>query len=231
MGKCEHMVTAVILAAGVGKRMNRKMAKQYIEINDKPILYYTIKAFEDSTVDEIVIVCGKNDIEYVKNEIVIKYGFKKVINIVAGGKERFDSSYNGIKASHKSEYVLIHDGARPCISSAKISEIASAVREYKACILGVPVKDTIKITDSEGNVANTPDRNSMWQIQTPQAFEKKTLTEAYEKMYESSTIGITDDSMVMEKYSNIPVKVIMGEYENIKVTTPEDLQYIKEFLV
>ncbi len=225
------MVTAVILAAGVGKRMNQKTAKQYIDINGKPILYYTIKAFEASNVDSIIIVCGGNDIEYVKTDIIVKNGIQKVTDIIKGGKERFDSSYNGIRAAGEADYILIHDGARPCISPAKINEVIDAVQDCKACILGVPVKDTIKITDTNGNVVATPDRDTMWQIQTPQAFEKNILEEAYRKMYAESADGITDDSMVVEKYTDTQVKVIMGEYENIKVTTPEDLQYIREALV
>lgn len=223
-------VTAVILSAGVGRRMGGKIPKQYMDVDGKPLLYYTIKAFEDSRVDGIIIVTGASDIEYVKREIVDNYSLKKVERIIAGGKERYNSSYNGLKAAQNADYVLLHDGARPCISSGKINDIIENVLIFGACIPGVPVKDTIKISDDKMNVLQTPPRKAMWQIQTPQAFKREMIISAYEKMLRDDEVCITDDSMIIEKYSDSPVKIVMGEYSNIKVTTPEDICTVEQII-
>lgn len=223
-------VTAIILSAGKGKRMNSAISKQYLIINDKPLIYYTLRAFEASVVDDVVIVAGKDDIEYIRSEITEKYGFNKVKNIVSGGKERYHSSYNGILAADDSDYVLIHDAARPCITPGKINDLVEYVKKYKACILGVPVKDTIKISDGDGKVLNTPDRSKLWQIQTPQGFEREKILAAYNNMIMEEDYSITDDSMVIEKYSDIKVHIIDGEYTNIKVTTQEDMRIVNDLI-
>lgn len=223
-------VTAIILSAGKGKRMNSAISKQYLIINDKPLIYYTLRAFEASIVDDVVIVAGKDDIEYIRSEITEKYGFNKVRNIVSGGKERYHSSYNGILAADDSDYVLIHDAARPCITPGKINDLVEYVKKYKACILGVPVKDTIKISDGDGKVLNTPDRSKLWQIQTPQGFEREKILAAYNNMIMEEDYSITDDSMVIEKYSDIKVHIIDGEYTNIKVTTQEDMRIVNDLI-
>lgn len=225
-----NRVSAIVLSAGKGKRMNSDISKQYMEFNGKPIIYYTIEAFMQSKVDEIIIVTGKDDIAYVDTEILKKYGLTSKIRIVAGGKERFDSSYNGILAAKDSRYVLIHDGARPCITTDKINEIIDSVKKYNACIVGVPVKDTIKKINEEGVIVDTPARETLWQVQTPQAFDRVSIISAYEKMYKEGTEGITDDAMVMERFSDKKVKMIMGDYSNIKVTTPEDMGLLDVFL-
>lgn len=223
-------VTGIILSAGKGKRMNSTISKQYMILNGKPLIYYTLKAFETSIIDDIIIVTGAEDKDYIQNEIVEKYGFKKVGKITAGGKERYNSSYNGILAAVDADYVLIHDAARPCITRAKINELIHSVKQYKACILGVPVKDTIKIANENGEVADTPDRNKLWQIQTPQAFDRELILDAYHKMIAKKDYLVTDDSMVMEKFSGIKVHIIDGEYTNIKVTTPEDMRIVEEMI-
>ncbi len=215
---------AIVLAAGQGKRMKSKVQKQYLLIKEKPVLYYTLRAFETSPViSEIILVTGKDEIEYCREEIIKKYGFAKVCSIVAGGKERYHSVHNGIQAIDGADYVFIHDGARPFVDHEMIERAYLAVQEYDACVVGMPVKDTIKIADEEGFAAQTPDRKKVWQIQTPQTFEYHLIKEAYEKLLIEEPEGITDDAMVVETMTNHKVKLVEGSYQNIKITTPEDL--------
>ncbi len=217
-------VTAIVLAAGQGKRMNSKIQKQFMLIDGHPVLYYPLKAFEESSVDEIVVVTGEAEIEYCKVEIVDKYGFKKVKDVVAGGKERYDSVYNGLVAS-ECDYVLIHDGARPLINADIIERTIDTVKEYDACTVGMPVKDTIKISDDDDMVVSTPPRKHVWQIQTPQAFSYELIMSAHKKLRSGQVenINVTDDSMLVEELMNHPVKLVCGSYSNMKVTTPEDI--------
>ena len=215
---------AIVLAAGQGKRMNSKVQKQFLLIKEKPVLYYTLNAFETSSlISEIVLVTGKEEIEYCRQEIEEKYGFQKVCKIVAGGKERYHSVYHGIQAIDEADYVFIHDGARPFVDGETIERVCDAVKEYQACVVGMPVKDTIKISDEEGFAAQTPDRRKVWQVQTPQTFEYHLIKEAYEKLIVEEPEGITDDAMVVETMTNHKVKLVEGSYRNIKITTPEDL--------
>ena len=216
---------AIVLAAGQGKRMNSKVQKQYLLLKGKPILYYTLNAFEKSPlISEIVLVTGKDEIEYCQKEIVEKYGFEKVRKITAGGKERYYSVYEGIKVIEDADYVLIHDGARPFVVEVIIERVCENVQEYKACVVGMPVKDTIKIADEEGFAAQTPDRRKVWQVQTPQTFEYELIRTAYEKLLAEEPEGITDDAMVVETMTDHKVKLVEGSYRNLKITTPEDLQ-------
>ncbi len=225
------MVSAIVLAAGKGSRMKSDKAKQFMEINGKPMLYYSLKVFDASVVDEIVLVTRSSDIDYVREEIVEKYGFQKVRRIVSGGKERFNSVNNGIKACDKRNMIImIHDAARPCISNRMILDSISAARRYKACTVAMPVKDTIKVVDEDGFAVDTPDRRTLYQIQTPQTFDRKTLEEAYERLRISGDTDITDDTMIVERYLDISSKMIEGSYENIKVTTPEDIAIAEIYL-
>ena len=215
---------AVVLAAGQGKRMNSKVQKQFLLIKGKPVLYYTLNAFESSPlISEIVLVTGKDEMEYCQREIVDKYGFEKVCKIVAGGKERYHSVHEGIQAIDCADYVFIHDGARPFVDAAMIERACVAVEQYKACVVGMPVKDTIKIADEEGYAAQTPDRRLVWQVQTPQVFEYQLIKTAYEKLMIEEPAGITDDAMVVETMTEHKVKLVEGSYRNIKITNPEDL--------
>lgn len=221
---------AIVLAAGQGKRMKSKVQKQYLLIKDKPVLYYTLEAFEKSNlISEIVLVTGKEEIEYCRKEIVEKYGFGKVQKIIAGGKERYHSVYNGILAIKEADYVFIHDGARPFVDEAMIQRVYDAVEVHQACVAGMPVKDTIKIADEEGCAAQTPDRRKVWQVQTPQTFSYSLIKEAYEKLMEKEPEGITDDAMVVETMTDHRVKLVEGSYQNIKITTPEDLEIAEIF--
>lgn len=224
-----NRIVAIVLSGGKGKRMNMDIPKQYMDIHGYPLIYYTLKTFEKSKVDEIILVAS--DIEYCKEQIVEKYGLRKVKKIVEAGNERYDSVYNGLCAIGKCDYVLIHDGARACITDEIINDAINNVEVYKTAIAAVKVKDTIKMCDENGIVIETFDRNKLWQIQTPQAFEYKEIKEAYEKMYkEGTTLGITDDAMVMEKYGKISVKLFMADYNNIKVTTQEDIKVVEKIL-
>ena len=221
---------AIVLAAGSGKRMGTSVHKQYLLIKDKPVIYYTLQAFEASDVDDIILVTGADEIDYCRETIVEKYGFKKVRAVIAGGKERYDSVYEGLKALSDCDYVLIHDGARPLISRALINANITCVQEEKACVTAVPAKDTIKVADNQGYVADTPDRSKLWQIQTPQTFSYALVLEAYRKRAEAGDDTVTDDAMVVEKYANHPIYLLKGDYRNIKITTPEDLIIAEAFL-
>lgn len=218
------MNTAIILSAGKGTRMNSEVAKQYMNIDGKPVLYYAIKAFEDSLVDEIIIVSGRDDVAYVNKEIVEKYGFTKVRCVVAGGDYRFSSVYNGLAAvNESSQYVFIHDGARPLVTPGMIERLYHAAEEKKAVVAACPVKDTIKIADYEAKVLSTPSRSSLWQVQTPQVFEYNMVKFAYDRLMESGDLSATDDAMVVETYGGSEVYLVDTGYSNIKITTPEDM--------
>lgn len=222
--------TAIVLAAGVGKRMNSKIQKQYMLLGGKPVLFYALDAFEKSRVDEIILVVGKGEIEYCRKEIVEKYKFHKVTKIVEGGKERYHSVYEGLKAIDTADYVLIHDGARPFLDQQILTRTMEAVKQYQACVVGMPVKDTIKITTEDGFSKETPERKHVWMIQTPQCFSYSLIFGAYQKMLQNEDATITDDAMVLEKVKGLPVKMVEGSYRNIKITTPEDLLVAEAYL-
>ena len=214
--------TAVVLAAGSGSRMKSNVKKQFMDMLGKPLIYYALKQFQDSPVDDIILVTGEDAISYCKEEIVEKYHFTKVKKIVAGGKERYNSVYNALKEAER-EYVLIHDGARAFVDQEIIARAMAGVKEYKACVIGMPVKDTIKVVDEEGYAVDTPKRSTLWQVQTPQCFVTEEIREAYEKMMNTSQDGITDDAMVMEQYGTRRIRLLEGNYNNLKMTTPEDI--------
>jgi len=223
---------AIVLAAGKGSRMGSQIQKQYLELEGHPLLYYSLEAFENSSVDSIVLVTGNGEEGFCRNHIVEAYGFTKIVAIVPGGKERYHSVYEGLKAAYCCDNILIHDGARPCIAKNMIEAAIDGAERYGACVVGMPVKDTIKVIDQEGNASYTPDRNSLWMVQTPQAFSYDLIKSAYDKLFENISLqqGITDDAMVVETITQHKVHLIKGSYENIKVTTPEDLEIAKAFL-
>ena len=221
---------AIVLAAGSGKRMNSQVHKQYLIIQDRPVLYYSLKEFEDSAVDEIVLVVGKGEEEFCRKEIVDKYGISKVKAIVEGGKERYHSVFEGLKQTSDADYVLIHDGARPFVNQKIIRRCMLEVPEYQACVVGMPVKDTIKIADEGGYAKQTPDRKNVWMIQTPQTFSYALIYGAYEEMLKTEDAAITDDAMVLERTKGKKSKLIEGSYRNIKITTPEDLLIANVYL-
>lgn len=217
--------SAIVLAAGSGKRMNSDIKKQYLDLADKPLIYYALAAFEHSQVDEVVLVTAAQDLEYCRKDIVDRYHFKKVIKIVPGGKERYHSVYEGLKSLEDCSYVLIHDGARPFITSKIIKDTIDGAKQYTACVVGMPVKDTIKIVDENQNAVQTPARDYLWMVQTPQAFSYQLIYKAYHSLMGQSEVhkAVTDDAMVVETMTKQPVKLIAGSYTNIKITTPEDI--------
>lgn len=238
------MAVAIVLAGGSGSRMNSDVAKQYMLIHGKEVIFYSLSTFQKNEhITDIVLVARNEDLEYCRNEIVNKYGFDKVRRIVSGGKERYASVYQGLLAVGdiftaganqacvcSKQIVLIHDGARPFVTNEMINSSIACAGETGACTVGVPVKDTIKIVDENMNGIETPDRKFLYQIQTPQTFKYKLIMDAYEKMcLEQNAVCtcektvITDDTMLVEMYSGIKSKVILGSYENIKITTPEDI--------
>ncbi len=228
--------TAIILAAGAGKRMNSNVHKQYIDIKGKPVLYYSLKAFEDSPlIQQVVLVTGGGEEEYCKKEILEKYQFRKVTKVVAGGKERYHSVANGLSEVSNTDYIFIHDGARPFVTGDIIERCYDAVCKYRACVAGVRSKDTIKIEDGNGMVSSTPNRNCVWQVQTPQVFEYGLIRDAYEKLLEKEEqlladgVAVTDDTMVLELFSTCPIRLVEAAYTNIKITTPEDLEIAEIF--
>ncbi len=228
---------AVVLAAGSGSRMQSDVKKQYMEISGKPLIYYSLKAFEESIIDDIVLVVSRGDVSYVTKEIVEKYKFDKVTAVVEGGLARYHSVRLGLQAAAADcDYAFIHDGARPFINRDIILRALQAVKEYKACVVGMPAKDTIKIADEKGFAALTPDRNLMWTIQTPQCFSYNMILDLYQRLDReegdlmAKGINITDDAMVVEYYTDTKVKLVEGSYDNIKITTPEDIAVAEAIL-
>ena len=216
--------TAIVLAAGKGSRMQSAVPKQYLELCGKPVLYYSLAAFEESFVDEIILVTGKDDISYCKEQIVERYGFQKITKIIDGGAERYLSVYQGLLAAEEADYVYIHDGARPFVDAAILSDAKACVEQYQACVAGMAVKDTIKIVDAEDFAKETPERKYVWQVQTPQVFSYALVREAYDMLMEDQdAYSVTDDAMVVETFTNQKVYLSEGSYENIKLTTPEDM--------
>lgn len=245
MGK--KRCTAIVLAAGRGSRMKSNVAKQYMLLRDKPVIWYALHAIEESSViDDCILVSGTQagDLVRVREEIVVRYGFRKVDTIVAGGGERYDSVYQALKViadddmavPNRDGYIFIHDGVRPFLTEEILGRCYEAVEKYHACVAGMPVKDTIKLADGEGYAAQTPDRSLLWQIQTPQAFDTPLIISAYEKMMREKEnlmregVSITDDAMTVERFTGQKVKLVEGSYENIKITTPEDLRIAEALL-
>lgn len=226
----------IVLAAGSGKRMGTEVKKQYLLLHERPVLYYSLKAMQDSFIDEIVLVTSKDDLEYVKANIVDEFGFSKVSAVVEGGKERYHSVLCGLRAIDDADFVFIQDGARPLLDNDILKRCLDAVSVHEACVVGMPSKDTVKIANDKGFVATTPNRNLVWNIQTPQVFKFSLIKEAYESIVSRETelkdrgVNITDDAMVLEEYNGHPVFLVEGSYENIKVTTPEDMLLAELFL-
>ncbi len=222
------MNSVIIVAGGSGSRMNMNINKQFIKINEKEVIAHTIdKFYKNEYIDEIILVVKEDEIDYFNKNIINKYGYKN-IKIALGGKERQDSVYNGLKIVDKNcDMVLVHDGARPFVSKEIIKKAVTETK--KASVIGVRVKDTIKVVNNN-EIISTPNRNTLWAIQTPQTFKYDLLKRAYEKAYEENFYG-TDDSSLVENLGE-KVNIIEGSYENIKITTKEDLnmayQIIKE---
>ena len=212
----------IIVAAGSGSRMNMGINKQFIQIKGKEILAYTIdKFYNNKNIDKIVVVSKESELEFIEQSILNKYKFHN-ISVVSGGKERQDSVYNGLlELGENYEIVLVHDGARPFITNSVIDESIEEAIKNNAVVVGVPVKDTIKVVNNHQEVVQTPKRDLLWMVQTPQVFKYNILKNAYDKAYEEGFYG-TDDAMLVERSGQV-VKMINGSYDNIKITTVEDL--------
>ena len=221
-------VCAVVPAGGLGTRMGGTVPKQFLNLNGKPILYYTLKALQESgLISELILVVPKKEYGNAcdqwlgKPEIVTK--------VVVGGAKRQDSVYNGFcEVSREPEIVLVHDGVRPFLSHKMIRETINAAREYGAAITALPVHDTIKRVDASGLVSQTVERENLWRVQTPQAFQYKILNEAFKKANSENFYG-TDEGTLIE-HLGAPVKVIEGSEKNIKITRPEDLELSETYI-
>jgi len=214
---------AIIVAAGQGSRVGGILPKQFQSVGGKPILSHTLQKFEDcSRIQDVILVTASEWVAYTAQEIVDPFDFKKVIKIVAGGKQRQDSVFSGLKAlARPPDIVAIHDAVRPFASVEKIEAVIDACEKYGAAILAVPPKDTIK-TGKSGFVDETPDRNFLWSVQTPQVFKYDLIMKAYQKAFEDGVYH-TDDSALVERIGK-KVKIVEGEHDNFKVTLPMDLK-------
>jgi len=213
--------SAIIPAAGSGKRLNNKQQKQYLEIQGKPLLFYTLQIFQKSDrIDEIVVVAPKDNIEHTRKKIVEKFNFSKVKCVVEGGEERQDSVHYGFKnVSPDMDIVVIHDAARPLINIDLLDKVIQSAKDNGSAIAAVPVTDTLKMV-LDGVVKNTFPRENFWRAQTPQAFNYNILHECYDRKLNEEAI-FTDESQMVE-YAGFEVNLVEGWEYNIKITTDED---------
>lgn len=222
------MVSAIVLAGGRGKRMGNAQSKQYIQVNGKPILYYTLKQFiKNNFIDKVILVVPEDEKDYCKSQVLDKYKLT-VDKIVAGGKERQDSVYNALNELENSDIVLIHDGARPFVSQRIIKDAIKYAKIYKAAAPGVMPKDTIKIKNEDNFSVDTLKRSSLVAIQTPQAFDFNLIYKCHKEI-KNKGIMVTDDTSAVELFGS-KVYIYEGDYTNIKITTPEDLILADYFL-
>jgi 2-C-methyl-D-erythritol 4-phosphate cytidylyltransferase len=234
----QHKTIAIVLAAGSGRRMGTTSAKQYLDLGGKPILWYSLSAMEHSPlIDEIILVVGKGEVERCRRDYVEAFSFTKVRTVIEGGAERFLSVACALQVIREEEAVLfIQDSARPFLTQTILEDLYRAVTQYQAATAAVPAKDTIKIADGEGLSRQTPNRDNLWIVQTPQVFFLSLLRLAYDKLLASLPeltgrgVQITDDTTVVEQMLDHPSKMVMGSYQNIKITTPEDLLVANAYL-
>lgn len=223
-------VRVLIPAAGAGRRMGAGTNKQYMELADRPILARTVEAFEQHPlIDSIIIIVPPAEIPYCKEEIVARGNFCKVTAVVAGGAERQDSVYCGLLAcgADDDDLILIHDGARPLVSREIIDRVIESAQQHGACLAAVPVKDTIKVVQ-DCSVTVTPDRATLWQAQTPQGFRYNLIRAAHDQAARLGLQG-TDDAQLAE-LAGYKVRVVQGDYRNLKITTPDDLSVAERLL-
>ncbi|MDT8420226.1 MAG: 2-C-methyl-D-erythritol 4-phosphate cytidylyltransferase [Desulfuromonadales bacterium] len=218
--------TVLVPAAGIGRRMSASIHKQYLDLAGRPILAHTLALFErHPSIDSIYPILPAEDISYCQTEIIDRFRFNKVRRLVAGGAERQDSVLSGLRALQEEDLngdavVLIHDGVRPLFDATSIPRIVDTVREHGGCVVGVPVKDTIKVV-AGGRISGSPERQHLWQAQTPQAFRYELILRAYQEADRAGFRG-TDDASLVTRLGE-PVMMVEGSYRNLKVTTPDDL--------
>ena len=224
-------VIALIPAAGMGKRMQAGINKQYLQIGGMPIVARTISLFEEAPfVDDIYVITPEKEIPFCRAEVVERFGFTKVRGIVAGGAERQHSVLNGLRAidgSGEDDVILIHDGVRPFITRHILEHAVATARDFDGALVAVPAKDTVKVV-TDGIVRETPPRETIWLAQTPQAFRYGVIRAAHEMADAEGFLG-TDDASLVERLGR-EVRIVLGDYRNIKITTPEDLVLAEAFL-
>jgi len=256
MMKNKKHCTLILLAGGRGKRMGSAIPKQFIEIDGKPVIWYSLKAAEESEIiDECVLVVHPDDADYVRRDIIDKYSFSKVKHFAHSGCERYESVWSGLASlagvnwgelteeekrevlkkdllvnDIATDIVFIHDGARPFVNERIFNNCYTGAVEYGACAAAVRSKDTVKIVAEDGTIISTPDRKTLWNMQTPQTFEAGLIFESYRKVMAMDSIAITDDAQAVEIMGGRKVHVVEGDYSNIKVTTPDDLVYAKAII-
>ena len=223
-------ICALIPAAGKGSRMANSVKKPYLKLAQKPILAHTIQRFEENkVVDAVFVVVNKDDFSDCRTNVLEPYTFTKVQELVAGGETRQMSVYNGVRAlAADVDFVVVHDGVRPFVTDKTISACLTAADECGAAVAAVPVKDTIKIADENAFIVETPVRERLWAVQTPQVFRKSLLEEAHQ-IAQAQQLTATDDAALVEQLG-FPVKLVMGSYANLKITTPEDLRVAEVLL-
>lgn len=225
-------VAAIVAAAGVGQRMGGQTPKPYLMLAGKPILAHTLEIFEKiPEVQEVTVVAHPEDLDLCQDTVISPFNFKKVLRLVPGGKERQDSVYHALKTLQREddlEIVLVHDGVRPFITPDLIRAVIQGARRHGGAVLGWPSQDTLKRVNSQGEVIGTLDRQDVWQIQTPQAFQAALLWRAFVDAYSRDFYG-TDEASLLEEIQQ-PVMVIPGSPFNLKITTPEDLQLAEALL-
>ncbi|MDQ2087619.1 2-C-methyl-D-erythritol 4-phosphate cytidylyltransferase [Herbivorax sp. ANBcel31] len=226
MKKNKSFVSVVVVAGGKGTRMNMDINKQYVCIGEKPVLARTLSVFEENDIiNEIILVVSKDEMFYCKENIIDKFDFKKIKHLVTGGAERQNSVFKGLmEVSKQSDIVVIHDGARPFVNDEIIKNSIEEVLKFGAVTAAVPVKDTIK-SAYDGFVEKTYDRKTLWSIQTPQVFLYDTIMKAHEKANKEN-ITSTDDTSLTEMMG-VKTRIVKGSYDNIKITTREDLTFAK----
>lgn len=225
--KIDKKVSFILLAAGLGKRMNLPYPKQFFEYKGEPLFYSSLKiAFESKFIDEIFLVTNEENLDYMSKFCEKKNLFSKVKKIIKGGSERQESVYNALKEIEKTDYVIIQDGVRPFLKEEYLEKTLAALDNgYDGAVIGVKVKDTVKLIDMNNEIISTPARDFIILVHTPQTFKFEVLKGAYDEAKRKSIIA-TDDSMLVERMDK-KVKFIHGEYDNIKITTQEDLKYLK----
>ena len=219
-------VTCIVASAGRGKRLRHKEDKPFVKLLGRPILFYTLKVLNASPViDDIVLVVAEDKISKCKN-IIKRYKLKKIKAIVKGGKRRFDSVKNGLKETQDSDYIFIHDGVRPFLDKKLIKRIFTATKKYGAALPATNIKQTPKLINKDFFIKNTPERKLLWEAQTPQAFKKDIILKAYDMYIKGD---VTDDASLVERLGG-RIKIVNGTYRNIKITTPEDIEFAKVLL-
>jgi 2-C-methyl-D-erythritol 4-phosphate cytidylyltransferase len=224
---------AIIAAAGLGRRMQLDTPKTYLQLAGKPILIHTLEVFEKvPEVHEVLVVVHPEDLEFCQEEIIDPYPLKKVLRLVPGGKERQDSVYHALKVLKKEaadlDVILVHDGVRPLVNPALVRKVVAAARRHGGAILGIPCQDTLKRVNSKGIVVDTVDRQELWQVQTPQAFQAALLWRAYQEAMERGFYA-TDEAALVEALGETVV-VVPGTCLNLKITTPDDLKIAEAIL-